>query len=128
MSNFRLERFAAAAGLIFVVMGLAYIFLSPSMDPLAPASEVARIYTKNSADALFWNFVGTLAFFFFLFFLGALYNVLRQAEGGTGWLSLIAFGSGLGMLAIHSVETLSAYTLAWHVAQQGDLAVVQALL
>jgi uncharacterized protein DUF4386 len=40
---------------------------------------------------------------------------------------LIAFGSGLGMLAIHSVETLSAYTLAWHVAQQGDLAVVQAL-
>lgn len=89
MSNSRLERFAAAAGLIFVVMGLAYIFLSPSMDPLAPAVEVAGVYTKNSAGALLWNFVGTLAFFFFLFFLGALYNVLRQAEGGTGWLSLI---------------------------------------
>jgi uncharacterized protein DUF4386 len=127
MSNSRLERFAAAAGLIFVVMGLAYVFLSPSMDPLAPAAEVATVYTKNSAGALLWNFVGTLAFFFFLFFLGALYNVLCQAEGGTGWLSLIAFGSGLGMLAIHSVETLSAYTLAWHVAQQADLAVVQAL-
>ncbi len=77
MSNSRLERFAAAAGLIFVVMGLAYIFLSPSMDPLAPAVEVASVYTKNSAGALLWNFVGTLAFFFFLFFLGALYNVLR---------------------------------------------------
>ena len=127
MSNFRLERYAAAGGLIFMVMGLSYIFLSPSMDPLAPAVEVASVYTKNSAGALLWNFVGTLAFFFFLFFLGALYNVLRQAEGGTGWLSLIAFGSGLGMLAIHSVETLSAYTLAWHVAQQGDLAVIQAL-
>jgi hypothetical protein len=110
-----------------VVMGLVYLFLSPSMDPLAPAVEVASVYTKNSAGALLWNFVGTLGFFFFLFFLGALYNVLRQAEGGTGWLSLIAFGSGLGMLAIHSVETLSAYTLAWHVAQQADLAVVQAL-
>jgi len=77
MSNSRLERFAAAAGLIFVVMGLAYVFLSPSMDPLAPAVEVASVYTKNSAGALLWIFVGTLGFFFFLFFLGALYNVLR---------------------------------------------------
>ena len=127
MSNSRLERLAAAAGLFSVVLGLSYIFLSPSMDPLASAAEVARVYTQNSEGALFWNFVGTLAFFFFLFFLGALYNALRQAEGGTGWLSLIAFGSGLGVLAVHSVETLSAYTLAWHVAQQGDLGVVQAL-
>ena len=85
MSNSRLERFATAAGLISVVMGLSYIFLSPSMDPLAPAVEVASKYSKESHGALFWNFVGTLAFFFFLFFLGALYNALRQAEGGTGW-------------------------------------------
>ena len=47
MSNFRLERFAAAAGLIFVVMGLSYLFLSPSMDPLAPAAEVASKYSKE---------------------------------------------------------------------------------
>lgn len=127
MSNSRLERLAAAAGLLSVVLGLSYIFLSPSVEPIAPAAEIARIYTKNSEGALFWNFVGTLAFFFFLFFLGALYNALRQAEGGTGWLSLIAFGSGLGVLAIHAVETLSAYTLAWHMAQQGELAVVQVL-
>ncbi len=41
--------------------------------------------------------------------------------------SLVAFSGGLAQIAIHSVETLAAYTLAWHVAQEGNLAVVQAL-
>ena len=127
MTDTRLERLAAAGGFISVVLSLAYIFLSPGVDALAPASEVASVYAKNREAALFWNFIGTLSFFFFLFFLGALYNVLRRAEGGTGWLSLVAFSGGLGMIAIHSVETLAAYTLAWHVAQEGNLAVVQAL-
>lgn len=98
MNSSRLERLAASAGLLFVVMRLSYLFLSPSMEPLASPAELARVYTQKSEVALFWNFIGTLGFFFFLFFLGALYNALRQAEGGTGWLSLVAFGGGLGML------------------------------
>ena len=127
MTDTRWERLAAAGGFISVVLSLAYIFLSPGVDALAPASEVASVYTKNREGALFWNFIGTLSFFFFLFFLGALYNVLRRAEGGTGWLSLVAFSGGLAQIAIHSVETLAAYTLAWHVAEDGNLAVIQAL-
>lgn len=129
MTDTRWERLAAAGGFISVVLSLAYILLSPGVDALAPGgySEVASVYAKNREGALFWNFIGTLSFFFFLFFLGALYNVLRRAEGGTGWLSLVAFSGGLAQIAIHSVETLAAYTLAWHVAQEGNLAVVQAL-
>ena len=51
MSNFRLERFAAAAGLIFVVMGLAYIFLSPSMDPLLLLRLKLPEYIPKTAQA-----------------------------------------------------------------------------
>ena len=111
MTDTRWERLAAAGGFISVVLSLAYIFLSPGVDALASASEVASVYAKNREGALFWNFIGTLSFFFFLFFLGALYNVLRRAEGGTGWLSLIAFSGGLAQIAIHSVETLAALYL-----------------
>src|SRR5690349_16710880 len=83
MNNSRLEGLAASAGLLFVVMRLSYLFLSPSMEPLASPAELARVYTQNEG-ALFLNFIGTLGFFFFLFFLGARYNALRQAKGGTG--------------------------------------------
>ncbi len=127
MTDTRLERIAAAGGFVFVLLTLSYIFLSPGADPSAPANEVARVYANNRQGVLFWNFIGSFSLFFFLFFLGALYNILRQAEGGTGWLSLVAFSGGLGVFAIHSVETIAAYALAWHVAQQGDLAVVQSL-
>jgi hypothetical protein len=41
MTDTRWERLAAAGGFISVVLSLAYIFLSPGVDALASASEVA---------------------------------------------------------------------------------------
>jgi hypothetical protein len=76
---------------------------------------------------LFNNLLGTLSFFFFLFFLGGLYNALRRAEGDTGWLSLLALGGGLVLTAVHSLESVISYALAWHVAREGNVAVVTAL-
>jgi hypothetical protein len=69
---------------------------------------VAPTSPKHRTSALFWNEIGALSFFLYLFFLGALYNRLRRAEGGTGWLSLLAFAGGLGFVAVHAVETLTA--------------------
>jgi len=123
----RLEQIGGSAGLVFLLLALAYIFLSPQLEPTAAPSEVAKVYTDQQFGALFWNWVGSLAFFCYLFYLGALYSVLRHAERGTGWLSLIAFSGGALFIAIHALETISAYVLAWHMAPSGNLAVVQAL-
>src|SRR5262249_17735302 len=103
MHTKRLEQIGASAGLVFLLLALAYIFLSPQMEPTAGPSEVAKVYTDQQFGALFWNWVGSLAFFCYLFFLGALYSVLRRAERGTGWLSLIAFSGGALFIAIHGL-------------------------
>jgi hypothetical protein len=126
-----LERSAALCGIAFVVMALLYISLSPAAGPADSPQSVARTYAEHRTAGLFWNEIGALAFFFYLFFLGALYNRLRRAERGTGWLSLLALAGGLGLVAVHAVETLTAIVLAWHIAPRaasgGNEAIVQAL-
>jgi hypothetical protein len=127
----RLEQAAAFCGAVFVLLALLYITLSPHVDPTASPRKVARAYTDHRTAALFWNESFALSNFFYLFFLGALYNRLRRAESGTGWLALIAFTGGLGLVLTHVVETLSAQVLAWHVApdavSSGDLSSVRVL-
>lgn len=90
----RLEQAAALCGAVFVLLALLYIALSPQVDPTASPRTVARAYTEQRTAALFWNEIFVLSNFFYLFFLGALYNRLRRAESGTGWLALIAFTGG----------------------------------
>lgn len=118
---------SAAAGLVFALLQLAYIAFSLGVQPDTPIGEVASLYAQNRTSALLWNFVGALSFFFFLFFLGALWSALRRAEGDTGFLAMVALGAGLVVVAVHSLETVSAYTLAWHVAGEGNLAAVRVL-
>lgn len=127
MSTLRLERLAAGAGLIGALLAITYVLMPPH-DPDYPyTGHTIAIMARNHEGMLVKNMIGALSFFFFLFFLGSLYNTLRGAEEGTGWLSTLAFGAGIALTAIHSVETVVAYALGWHVAQGGNVAVVTAL-
>ncbi len=121
------ERLAAGAGVVAALMTIMYVVMPPSTGTNPSASYVVSVIASNREGALFKNLVGTLSFFLFLFFLGSLFSALGRAEGGTGWMSLVAFGAGLVMTAVHSVESVVAYALAWHVAREGNLAVVTAL-
>lgn len=127
MTNWRLERIAAGAGIVGTFMSITYVFMPPhgGAYPYTPAviAEMAR----NHEAYLVKNLLGTLSFFFFLFFLGSLYSTLRRAEGDMGWLSLLAVGGGLLMTAVHSLESVASYALAWHVAHEGSVGAVTAL-
>lgn len=127
MSNRQLERIAAAAGIVGAMMTVAYVIMPPNLDTTSSASQVIEVVNAHREGILVKNLVGTLSFFPFLFFLGSLYSVLRRAEGDTGWLSLLAFGGGLALTAIHAIESVLAYALAWHVGKDANTAVVQAL-
>lgn len=127
MSNRLLERIAAAGGIVGAVMTVAYVVLLPSAGFNASPAEVIKGVNSHREGMLAWNLVGTLSFFLFLFFLGSLYSALRRAEGGTGWLSLLTLGGGVALVAVHSIESVTSYALAWHVARDGNTAVVQAL-
>lgn len=127
MSNRQLERLAAGAGIVGALLVVVYVLMPPNEPGYPYTSHAIATIAKNREGILFKNLLGTLSFFFFLLFLGSLYSTLRRAEGDTGWLSALALGGGLVLTAVHSLESVAAYALAWHVAREGNAAVVTAL-
>ena len=127
MTSRSLERLAAGGGIIGALLVIIYVFMPPH-DPSYPYTSQAIATLAGDREAyLFKNLLGTLSFFFFLFFLGSLYSTLRRAEGGSGWLSILALGGGFVFTAVHSIESVVSYALGWHVALAGNIAVVTAL-
>ena len=82
------ERFAAACGVLFVVLAVAGAALTEAGLPGSGASdaEVVAYYEAGDTELkreLGSNLVG-FGVFFFLIFLGRLRSALRDAEGGQG--------------------------------------------
>ena len=102
-----IERWAPIAGVLFVALMVVGGFLVSDV-PNADASgqEIADYladgdrHTRNIVGAYLW-IVGALAF---LWFLTRLRSVLRNAEGGTGALSNLAFGAGVAFSAVWMVS------------------------
>ncbi|MFW6097765.1 MAG: hypothetical protein ACOC9Z_06800 [Chloroflexota bacterium] len=95
-----LKKLGALAAIAFPILqmvsqGLIQVGgMEPSFS--APATEIVAFF-ENRDPALFslGNYISVLSLVAFLWFLGALWDELRLSEGGSGWLSLIAVGSGL---------------------------------
>lgn len=103
-TNRRWEQVGAAGGILFVVLQVASQALiqaggsEPAFD--APAAEIEAFFmNRNIPLALTGGFLSVLSIIAFFWFLGALWAQLRRAEGEPGWLSLVAFGSGLAGVA-----------------------------
>lgn len=95
MKRDRSERYGAVSGLAFVGLFLVTLFLGSPTDYGDPAAEVASFYREDQREVQVSVALWTAGLLFFLWFLGALRNVLGSAEGAPGTLSTIAFGAGL---------------------------------
>ncbi|HEX6386530.1 MAG TPA: hypothetical protein VF177_17805 [Anaerolineae bacterium] len=100
----RWEQMGAAGGIAFVVMQLAGQSLiqvggaEPAFD--AAATEIETFFmNRNFQLTLIGGFLSVLSTIAFFWFLGALWARLRRYEGEPGWLSLVAFASGLAGVA-----------------------------
>jgi hypothetical protein len=98
MSGGGLVRLGGLCGLLFVLLMVpAYVVGSPdAATPTAGAREVLGYYGTSAGNFVFFN--GSLALlstFFFLWFLGVLYGVLRRAEGVDGVLSTVMLVGGM---------------------------------
>jgi hypothetical protein len=96
----RAARLGGIGGILYVVLFIpAYIVGSPDAPNRASTDQGVFDYFAEGVGAfLFFNGVLTIfALFFLLWFLGALYGVLRSAEGEEegGWLSSAALVGGI---------------------------------
>lgn len=101
----RLRQLGAAGGIAFVVLQ-AVAQMSLQMGGTEPAFNaptepiVAFFAAKSSQVGEISGFLSGLSLFAFVWFLGALWATLREAEGEPGWLSLTAVTSGILAVAV----------------------------
>lgn len=100
MTSDQLKKFGAIAAIVFPILQMtAQGFIQVGgMEPsfAAPATEIVTFFQNR--DPFLFNvgaYLSILSLVAFLWFLGALWDELRAIEGGTGWLSLVAIGSGI---------------------------------
>ncbi len=96
MDNSRTERFSLLSGVVAVLLLLAGSALIGIYDYLPPAEEIADYITDNDARVQGGGYLGSIAAVFLLWFSGSVRSALATREGGTGRLSNIAFGGGIG--------------------------------
>jgi hypothetical protein len=121
MNQARSERLDAAAGIAFVVLLLIAAFL-PGQPPVATDSiPDIRAFFKDERESLqAATFFTGLAVIAFLWFLGTLRGRLREAEGGSGRLTAVAFGSGLVVAATALAGQALFLTPTLHLTELDD--------
>jgi hypothetical protein len=93
----RSDRSLALAGIVFVVLSLISAFLPGSPPkPDDSAAKIARFVVDNGDELRWAGFVGALGAIVLLAWLGAVWRVMRRAEGGSPRLAVgAALGAGL---------------------------------
>lgn len=122
-------RLSATGGILYVVLALAGNSIGHLEPPSAPASRDAMTayWTAQSTAWPLGAIIGSLAFFCFVFFLGSLYHVLRQAEGPSGAFSIVAFGGGLLTAIVQLIEVTRTIAAIQIVQEGGDPMIAMAL-
>jgi Domain of unknown function (DUF4386) len=87
----RWERWSALGGAVFAVLIIVAGFLPGSPPKTSDSTAKIAKFVNDNAGAIRWQaFVGALATVALLWFLGAVWRVLRRAEGGNPRLTVVA--------------------------------------
>lgn len=114
MNENRWEQAGAAAGVVFVALILASIFLVPAPPHInASFLNIANYYVGNRGGLLTSALLGTLGSVFFLWFVSHLRHVLQRAEGGSEALSPIVLVSGTAVAVVGVLAAIPQATLAF---------------
>jgi hypothetical protein len=116
----RHARYAAATGILFVVLIIVAFLVQPKppSSDASPAEVLSYVNAHHSALHVIQLIFGA-AMFLFLWFVGALRSLLGAAEGGTERLATIGFGGGLAAIATLFVSLALGATADLHPATNG---------
>jgi hypothetical protein len=125
VSDHALDRIGAACGVFwFPLEVLAFILTAtahavPNSGGIASSEEIAKVLaTPPPPQAWVSEYLYTLAALLFLVFTTRLWACLWRAEGGRGWLSVTALGSGLVYVAL-KLPQHTAVEVLWMRAGHG---------
>jgi hypothetical protein len=107
------RRLAGAAGIVFAVLSLAVIPLSPEVPPPLGSGlpEIAAYYTAHRLPFMIGNALGVAAFLPGLVQLAFLAAAFRRAEGQDGWLWMLVLSSGAFTYAVATFVLIAFQTV-----------------
>ena len=116
MDNDRFDRYAAATGVIAVLLILVgfMLFGSDIPDANASAQDWGSFFTDHQSRIQLGITIVGVGLFFLIWFLGSLRSAIAAAEGGTGRLASIAFGGGLVGVVSLLIALTGAGAAAFH--------------
>ncbi len=113
MADPKWDRLAASAGAVAAAILAVQAFLvTPPPAFRDPPPGVVDYYARHGSGIQAQLFLTGIAGVFFLWFLGSLRSYLREAEGGTGRLSAVAFGAGIAASGPVAAGALATAALA----------------
>ena len=108
MSDSNWKQIGAAGGIAFVVLqvvGQVLIQVGGTEPAFNAAAPETLEFFETRSPRLFevGGYLSALSAIALLWFLGSLWSTLRTAEGEPGWLSTVALGSGLVVVAVSAI-------------------------
>jgi hypothetical protein len=104
---------APLTGVGFVVLTIiGFVIIGEPPDAGEPAEEIVEHYTDNKDSIMAGTFIGLPGIALFVFFFGYLRQVLREAEGPGGILSLVAFAGALVIAVGAAIDGTISFALA----------------
>jgi hypothetical protein len=107
-------RYAPLSGLLFAVLVVVSIIVSgfDSTSTDDSTVKVIKFWHDNDSQQIASALISALAMVPFLWFLGVLRSVLREAEGGSGRLSATAFAGGIVLVGFALVDSALQFAVA----------------
>ena len=98
------ERWSALGGIAFVILLLVTFFL-PGTPPKTSddAAKMVKFITDKHNEIRISTYIGTLAVVFLFWWLGAVWRLMRRAEGGSPRLAVVALSGGIFASAMAAV-------------------------
>ena len=125
MDETRWERWGAASGFGAILTGAAaMIFERGTLSASDPAARIVAHYTTNHDAVRAQALLFVIGAGFFLWFAGSLRSFLARAEGGSGRLSMVAYGAGVASTVVTLVALAFQVGLASAARDAGQPALV----
>lgn len=128
MNDNRLEMLAPLTGVIMVVLMMAGALLVNAFDYFPKADRAVEIFSQNSNRVAIGGLVGAISAIFLAWFAGSVFSALREREGGSGRLSMIAFGGGVFCAIGMAIGYMVIYTAGARAGRPGGIGPEQAVM
>jgi hypothetical protein len=91
MNSSRLEKYAPLSGAASVLLLIIATGLLGVYDYLPGSDKLVEIFSGNSTNTVVVGYLGLFSAALIIWFAGSVYATLKEREGGTGRISMIAF-------------------------------------